>query len=65
MKHLEAGLVVGGIFLIGALVASFAWWLLSLFIGAYAALGVLALVVLVAATAIVVDWKTEKKETPK
>jgi len=61
MKHLEAGLIVGGVFLIGALVASFAWWLLSLFVGAYAALGVLILVFLVATTAIVVDWKTEKR----
>ena len=61
MKHLEAGLIVGGICLVIAMVASFAWWLLSLFVGAYAALGVLILVFLVATTTIVVDWKTEKR----
>jgi hypothetical protein len=60
MKHLEAGLIVGGILLGISLVATFAWWLLSLFVGAYAAAIILTFVVIVGLAVMVIDWKTEK-----
>lgn len=61
MKHLEAGLIVGGIALGVAAVAAVAWAFFNFLLGPVPATVALLLVATIATMVVIVDWKTEKR----
>jgi hypothetical protein len=63
VKHIEAGLIVGVICLGIMSAMAITWAFINFLIGPEPASLVLLLVALVATITIIVDWKTEKKES--
>jgi len=61
MKHLQAGLMVGGIVMLVLIAVSALWAALQLFIGGSAAIAVMVLVLVFVVVATIIDWMTEKK----
>lgn len=61
MKHLEAGLIVGGICLVIIAVVAVAWAFLNFLLGPIPASVALLLVAAIATMVVIVDWKTEKR----
>lgn len=61
MKHVQAGLIVGGITLAVLAVLSLVWALFSLVVGPMLAAGGVIVVIAVTVVAVIVDWKTEKR----
>ena len=61
MKHLYAGLVVGGITAGLVVVTVLCWWFLSLFVSRELATTLTGVIILVMAATAVLDYVTEKR----
>jgi len=61
VKHVQAGLVVGGVFVALALVVSFIWWFFSVMLGPIAATVFVVAAIAIAVIVGVIDYKTEAK----
>jgi len=62
MKHLYAGLAVGGVAAGLILATVVVWWLLGLFVSRELATTLTAVIILVMAATAVLDYVTEKRE---
>lgn len=62
MRHIQVGLIIGGILLILAILVAASWWMLDALVGPIAATIGLGLIALVTMLVIVIDWWTERKE---
>jgi hypothetical protein len=61
MKHLEAGLIVGGIALGVLLLSSAVWAVFNYLVGPYIATAFVVGAILAAILATIIDWKTERR----
>lgn len=62
MKHLEAGLMVGLMTTVGLLLLGLIWVGFNWMMGPTIAVAMVTVVVVVTVIAVIVDWKTEKKD---
>lgn len=61
MKHLEAGLVVGGLWAATVILASVIVLVLGQLVGTAFAVAIVATTIIVVAVATIVDWYTERR----
>jgi hypothetical protein len=61
MRHLQAGLMIGGVWLVIVLIAISIVVLLSVFFGTALAVAILATTIVVIAGAAFIDWYSERR----
>lgn len=63
MRHIEVGLIIGGVMLLVATALALVWWVLSNLVGPVVATVTIGTITVAVILIITIDWLTERKET--